>query len=124
MSESEVPEVLHRYLAMWSERDDELRRTLLAECVSDDVIFADPNDYHEGRDELFRNTRRFRKLFPGAELRRTSEVDIQNRRHRYTWRITLDGKVLMDGMDVTTINDDGRIERIDGFFGPIRPLES
>ena len=78
----------------------------------------------KGRDELFRNTRRFRKLFPGAELRRTSEVDIQNRRHRYTWRITLDGKVLMDGMDVTTINDDGRIERIDGFFGPIRPLES
>ena len=26
------------------------------------------------------------------------------------------------GFDVTTLNDDGLIERIDGFFGPLRLL--
>lgn len=124
MSEADVPEVLHTYLAMWREPDQAKREALLAECVSDDVVFADPQDYHEGRDALAANTKRFHETFPGAVLSRTSEVDIQNRRHRYTWRIELDGKTLIDGMDVTTLNDDGRIERIDGFFGPIQPLKA
>ena len=119
---AEVPEVLERYLEMWSERDGERRRRLIDECVSEDMIFADPRDYHEGRDALFTNTNRFRKLFPGAVLMRTSHVDTQHRRHRYTWRIELDGELLIEGMDVTTLDEAGLIERIDGFFGPIRPL--
>ena len=42
--------------------------------------------------------------------------------HAYLWNLIENDKVTLRGFDVTTLNDDGLIERIDGFFGPLRPL--
>lgn len=124
MSElTEIPQVLHTYLSFWNETDEVRRAAILDECVTDDVIFADPKDYHEGKAELAANGNRLHASYSDLVLSRTSGVDAQNRRHRYTWRIVANGKVLVEGMDVTTLNEDGFIERIDGFFGPIRPHE-
>ena len=120
---TEVPQVLRTYLSFWNERDAMRRSALLEQCVSTNVIFADPKDYHEGRAALADNATQLLAAYPSAVLSRTSGVDIQNRRHRYTWRIAVGDRVLMDGMDVTTLNEAGLIERIDGFFGPIRPHE-
>ena len=118
-----VPAALHTYLAFWNASDRAERDALLARCVTPEVIFADPQSYHEGLDALARNATAFHGKYPGAVLTRTSGIDTQNRRYRYTWRIEVAGRVLLDGMDVATLAPDGRIERVDGFFGPIRPHE-
>ena len=118
----DVPASLERYLMMWNERDAVRRRALIDQSVTEGMVFADPEQYHEGRDALATNTNRFRKRFPGAVLSRTSHVDVQHGRHRYTWRIVVGDRVLVDGMDVSTLDANGMIERVDGFFGPVRPL--
>ena len=118
-----LPEAFDHYLQMWNERDPDLVRGHLDRAVSEDVIFADPRDFHVGRDELHRNTTRFRRAFPDADLSITSGVDSQHDRYRYEWRIADGDNVILDGFDVATINPDGLIERVDGFFGPLPEAE-
>lgn len=113
------PEAFGHYLNMWNEREPDLVRGHLDRAVSEDMIFADPRDFHAGRDELHRNAKRFRRAFPNADLSVTSGVDSQNDRYRYEWRISDGDTVILDGFDVATVNADGLIERVDGFFGPL-----
>lgn len=120
----DMPESMQRYLEMWNESDATKRRALIEVAVAADMEFADPEQRHVGRDALAQNTDRFHERFPGATLFATSHVDVQHRRHRYTWRIVVGGDVLMDGMDVTTLDEVGLIQRVDGFFGPVRPLDA
>ena len=49
-----------------------------------------------------------------------SELDGHNNRYRYRWDLVKKGRVLVKGFDVTTLNNDGLVERIDGFFGDLR----
>ena len=116
-----LPEAFAHYLDMWNERDPGLVRGHLDKAVSEDMVFADPRDYHIGRDALHKNVRRFHRAFPGATLSITSGVDSQHDRYRYEWRIAVDDKVILDGFDVATLNAEGLIERVDGFFGPLPP---
>lgn len=115
MSEA-TPAAFDTYLAMWNEPDVDALMPYIEESCSPEVIFADPNEYTEGRDDLVAMAAKVKALIPGAAYRRVSGVDVQNRRYRYLWEIEFNGELLMQGMDVSTLNDDGLIERIDGFF--------
>ncbi|MEO1061916.1 MAG: nuclear transport factor 2 family protein [Actinomycetota bacterium] len=119
---TEMPTALQTYLRMWNERDVARAHELLAEAVTDDIVFADPHDFHEGRAEMERNVERFRRRFPTATLSLASGVDGQNDRYRYAWEIHVDRELLIEGFDVSTLAADGRIERVDGFFGPLPAL--
>ena len=112
-----IPEAMQHYLCMWNERDCELIRGHLDLAVSEDCLWVDPHNAHTGRDALESNVREFRKNFPTAVLGLASNVDGHNRRHRYEWKITVEDELLIAGFDVTTLNESGFIERVDGFFG-------
>lgn len=43
--------------------------------------------------------------------------------YRYEWIVYHGDEPLLPGMDVTRVDPRGRMERIDGFFGPIPPRE-
>ena len=118
---TQLPDALTHYLDMWNERNPELVRGHLDQAVSEDMLFVDPRDQHTGRDALHQNVRRFRRAFPDADLFLTTGVDGHNNRYRYNWRIAVGEQVILDGFDVTTLNDDELIERVDGFFGPLPP---
>lgn len=121
-----APDVLHRYMAMWNERDVEKVRTHLDSCVSESCLWVDPQHQHTGRDALEANVRGFRASFPDADLGLGSNVDGHNDRYRYEWLITTgdgpDTALLIRGFDVVTLDTDGMIERVDGFFGPLAPF--
>ncbi|MEM8904132.1 MAG: nuclear transport factor 2 family protein [Actinomycetota bacterium] len=119
---TDLPPALRTYLRMWNERDLDRARELLREAVTDDIVFADPQDFHEGREAMERNVERFNRAFPGAVLTLASGVDGQHDRYRYAWNIHVDGELLIEGFDVSTLAADGRIERVDGFFGPLPAL--
>jgi hypothetical protein len=111
------------YWSMWNERDLDLVRCHLQQAVTDDFVFCDPVNFHVGRDALERNVREFREQQPLALFVLGSGVDSHHDRCRYEWHLTRRGRVLVRGFDVATIADDGLIERIDGFFGPLPPLQ-
>ncbi len=113
---NDFPSVLETYWKMWNEPDHEALLPLIQTCCSDDVIFADPNAYKVGHAELVAMAIEVKEKIPNAIYRRASGFDLQNRRHRYLWEILYRSKVIVRGMDVTTLNEAGLIERIDGFF--------
>ncbi|MFE3329776.1 nuclear transport factor 2 family protein [Streptomyces sp. NPDC059176] len=112
-----VPEVFTHYLAAWNEQDPDRIRGHLDLAASRDVLFVDPANTTTGLDQLEDMIRDARVKTPGATYGRVSGIDGHNRRYRYRWEVRIDGRVAVSGMDVTTVDASGRIERIDGFFG-------
>ncbi|MEL6890130.1 MAG: nuclear transport factor 2 family protein [Actinomycetota bacterium] len=118
----DTPAALRTYFEMWNERDLARAFELLNEAVTDDVLFVDPRDHHEGRAAMEHNVRRFNRAFQTARISFASGVDGHHDRFRYAWHIHVDGELLLEGFDVATLAADGRIERVDGFFGPLPAL--
>lgn len=119
---SEIPDSFHHYLAAWNEPDVGAIRAHLEKSVASDVLFVDPANTTHGIDELEAMIRKARVDRPTAAYLRTSGVDGHNRRYRYAWAVHIDGKLVMPGMDVTTVREDGTIAQIDGFFGELPAL--
>ena len=119
---SEIPDSFPHYLAAWNEPDVEAVRAHLEKSVAPDVLFVDPANTTRGVDELEAMIRKARIERPTAEYLRTSGVDGHNRRYRYAWAVHIDGKPVIVGMDFVTVDEDGAIVQIDGFFGELPPL--
>ena len=119
----DLPAAMTNYLLMWNEMDSDAIRGHLDLAVSEDCVWVDPQHAHIGRDALEENVRGFRKKYTTAQLGLASRVDGHNQRYRYEWVIKMDGELLIRGFDVATINDDGLIERVDGFFGTLERIE-
>jgi len=115
---TEPPVSFNRYLDAWNERDPDRIAGHLAGAVTADVVFADPANHTTGPGELEAMIRTARADLPTAEYLLTSGVDGgHDRRYRYLWAVKIDGEIAVRGMDCTTVDADGRISRIDGFFG-------
>jgi hypothetical protein len=112
------PDALIHYSALWNERDTARLDGHATRAVSDDVEFIDPANRAKGREALVTMVRETRVAMPDASYLLTSGVDGHNNRYRYSWIVINEGAVAVTGMDVTTLNADGLVERIDGFFGP------
>ena len=119
-----IPEALDHYRSAWNERDTQRIRAHLDRSVTDDVLFTDPAHTTKNVDELEAMIREARETLPEAEYALASNIDGHNNRYRYRWEVRRPGEQPVPGMDVTTLNAAGRIERIDGFFGDFTPLEA
>ncbi len=115
----EAPKVLERMMAMWNERDLETIRGDIDEIFSKEVIFIDPANSIVGHDAFETMVREFRARFPDADISHSSGFDQHHGLVRYHWEIRQEDKLLMTGFDVCEINQDGRVCRVEGFFGPI-----
>ena len=111
-------------LAVWNERDLTRIRKHIDETIAENVIFADPNNFIHGRDAFEEMVKEFRLKYPEAVVKRTSGIDSHNRRYRYGWGIYGGGVLVLRGIDVVQLNEKGLIERIDGFFGDLPPMDS
>lgn len=110
---------LDAMMVMWNERDMTKVRGRLNAIMAADVEFCDPLHHIYGLDAFEAMVRKFRSDYPRADLTRTSVIDSHHDRYRYEWLIVQDGKVVIPGFDVAQIGVDGKIKRIDGFFGPL-----
>jgi hypothetical protein len=111
------------YWAMWNEHDLSLVRGHLDRAVTDDFIFCDPLHWYVGRDALEDNVKTFRTQYPKASFNMGSGFDHHHNRYRYQWKLMVGSRLLVLGLDIVTVNDNGLLERIDGFFGPIPELD-
>lgn len=110
-------ENLEKMMAIWNTADaDEIER-LTAEALEHNVHFADPNHNIVGRKAFVEMVHLVQKQIPGATYARNSEIDFQNNFCRYHWKIDMGDKRLMNGFDMTEVNDAGKIVKVIGFFG-------
>ena len=109
-------------LAAWNEADPAQVRSHLDRALAPEVEFIDPSVHTNGIDEFEANVHEVQRQIPGATYSRTSVVDSHHHLYRYSWQIRQGTDVLMDGFDVTEVNDDGLVTRVLGFFGPLSDL--
>jgi hypothetical protein len=58
--------------------------------------------------------------FPDHRFRRVSGVDAHHDQLRFAWELVgPDGAVVLAGIDVGEVAEDGRLRRITGFFGEL-----
>lgn len=114
-----LPPVLAQMLNAWNEMDLTKVRSHLEQALAPDVVFADPNYLVNGIDEFEQMVIEFRNKYPDAECLHSSGYDSHHNRYRYQWQVKVGGAVGIQGYDVTTLNDDGLVARVDGFFGEI-----
>jgi hypothetical protein len=112
-------EVLDTYGDAWNEKDETKRRQLLEKCWADDGTFTDPQSDIAGREALVAHIAEFQAQFDRAQIMPTSTADEHHGMVRFTWRIlAADGSTMLDGIDFSTLAEDGRIQKTVGFFGP------
>lgn len=113
------PESLDTMMAAWNEPDPKRVRGHLDRALSPSVVFIDPSIVTRGIDEFEANVHEVHRRLPGAEYRRASGVDHHHDIVRYAWEIHQDGELVLPGFDVTQLDEDGRVLRVLGFFGPL-----
>lgn len=113
------PNSLDHMLAAWNESDPSMVRSHLERALASGVEFVDPSVETHGLDEFEANVHNVQAGLPGAEYSRTSGVDSHHGLHRYSWQISRDGEIVVTGFDVTEVDDDGKVKRVLGFFGPL-----
>ncbi len=113
-------EIVQAYMAAWNEHDETERRALLDRAWADDGRYTDTMSDAPGREALVALISQFHQRMPGASIIATSGIDEHHGRLRFTWKMTArDGSTGMEGIDVGQVADDGRLQSITGFFGPL-----
>jgi hypothetical protein len=115
------PVSLDRMLAVWNLRELEALPARLREVLAEGVVFIDPTIVTTGLAEFEANVRDFRRRYPEAVIERSSAVDSHHNLHRYHWEITVQGRRLVAGFDVSETDAQGKVCRVLGFFGPLAP---
>ncbi|MBK6615807.1 nuclear transport factor 2 family protein [Ottowia sp.] len=116
--------LIDRYCQGWSDPDADTRARLLREVLTPDATYADPHTPAAlPVDALIGHIAAVMARFPGAQVRRTSRVDVHHDAARFHWQVALaGGGTLPESVDFIDLEPGhGRIRRIVGFFGPIDP---
>lgn len=107
------------YMAAWGEVDEAERRELLETGWADDGVYLDPSGRAEGRDALVAHIAGFQRTFADHAMQPASGFDHHDRYIRFAWKMfDPSGKEILEGVDFGEFDDDGRLKRIVGFFGP------
>ncbi|MEO1221823.1 MAG: nuclear transport factor 2 family protein [Pseudomonadota bacterium] len=120
---SKYMENLEKMMAIWNTTDPAEIDRLTEEALEHNVHFADPNHNIIGRKAFIKMVHQVQKQIPGAVYSHNSEIDMQNNFCRYHWKIDLGEKRLMDGFDMTEVNDAGKIVKVIGFFQRLNPAD-
>jgi hypothetical protein len=110
--------VVDAYFAAWNEADAVKRLGHVSAAFTDACHYVDPLSDVTGHAGVVDMIEGVRAQFAGASLQRTGDIDPHHHVARFPWNATgADGAVIVAGIDVVVIGDDGRISALAGFFG-------
>lgn len=111
-------QIVDSCFAMWNEADRTARLAHIAAAWAPECHYVDPLNDVTGYDALADMVEGVRAQFPGATLQRTGDIDAHHNVLRFPWSATgTDGAVIVAGIDVCVLAEDGRIQALAGFFG-------
>jgi phytoene dehydrogenase-like protein len=118
----DVPNLIDRYCQAWTEPNAGHRAELLASVWATNATYTDPSVHAASAEELLAHIAMVQRRRPGAKVLRTSHVDVHHNLARFAWHVVqADGTALPEGLDLAFITPGrAKIERIIGFFGPLR----
>ncbi len=108
------------HLAAYTEPDPARRGQLIARAWAEDGRLLDPPLTGEGHGGISAAADALLGHYADHRFRRTSAVDEHHGQLRYTWELAApDGAVVLTGIDVAELAEDGRLARVTGFFGEL-----
>lgn len=100
------------YLSAWSAIPDEVRRRLLRESVTEDVVFRNPMQTRVGLDDVVKHLEGFQQRSPNGSFVSVAMLGWENNALA-TWQfVDAEGKRGFTGFDVLHFDDRGRITSI------------
>src|SRR4051812_9324044 len=115
ISVDELTTTIDGYLSAWNETDAGRRAELVARVWADDGRLIDPPLAAEGHTGISDMAAALQAQFPGHTFRRASGIDTHHGYLRFAWELVgPDGTVVLAGVDVGELADDGRLSRITG----------
>ena len=114
------PVSIEKTLEVWNTSEPTKKAELVEAALEHNIHFVDPNYNIVGRKEFLDMVAEVQNRIPGAVYSHASSIDTHNNHCRYHWAIHRDGSLLMEGFDVTEVNDGGKIVKITGFFGELK----
>jgi hypothetical protein len=108
------------YLEMLNETDADRRAALVEQVWADDGCWIDPPFEAQGRAAINDAVGGVQQQFPGAYFRQVSGVDAHHDLFRFAWELVgADDAVIVGGIDVGQVAEDGRFRRVTGFLGEL-----
>jgi len=118
-----IVDTIDMHLQAYAMADANRRDELVAAAWNADGELLDPPLEGRGRAEISALADVVLTHYAGHRFVRTTAVDAHHGFARYGWNLTApDGTVAVSGIDVAQFDDDGKLLRIVGFFGPLEPL--
>jgi hypothetical protein len=116
----DVAAIVDLHLRAYCEPDAARRAALVAQAWSADGVLIDPPFDGTGHDGIAAMADVVLTHYPAHTFRRTTAVDAHHTFARYGWSLEApDGTIAVTGTDVVEMDDDGRLQRIVGFFGEL-----
>jgi len=129
VNQRSLEEVVLAYIEAWSSPDEAVRRELLDMSLADDASYTDPAYEVRGREEIATHIGRslsgeaYDGAGAGGRIPISSGADQHHGMIRFAWVLVDPQDVpVLEGMDVVELTDDGRLQRITGFFGALPPI--
>lgn len=115
-----ITTIVDTYLSSLHETDAATRAEMVAAAWAPEGRFVDPLQEAKGHAALADIAPAVEQLYPGARFRRLSAVDAHHEFIRFAWDLVAqDGSVIVAGIDVGMVGDDGKLLGIVGFFGDL-----
>jgi hypothetical protein len=117
-----MSDLVDRYLAVWNETDAGRRRDLLHATFTPGCRYVDPGTDVHGVGALdaaiAAAQQQLGALFPGEPLRPLGTPDAHHDVVRFRWGVgrAEDGEPALIGFDVLTLDDQGSVSSVAGFF--------
>jgi len=118
-----IVDTIDMHLQAYAMADPDRRGELVAAAWNADGELLDPPLEGRGRAEISALADVVLTHYVGHRFVRTTAVDAHHGFARYGWELTgPDGAVAVSGIDVVQFDDEGKLLRIVGFFGPLEPV--
>ncbi|MEX0783910.1 MAG: nuclear transport factor 2 family protein [Dehalococcoidia bacterium] len=115
-----VAETVDTYLASLGQADPAARAAMIATAWTPNGRYVDPARDVTGAEAMEATIAGVQEHTPGATFRRTTGIDQHHEYLRFGWEMVgPDGAVVLAGIDVGSLSEDGKLKGICGFFGDL-----
>ena len=121
---TDLSTVVDSWLEAYAEPDMERRTNLIEQAWSPEGRLVDPPLEGTGYTGLSEAADLVNTHYAGHTFRRVTGIDTHHEFVRYGWQlVSPDGAVVIAGIDVGEVAEDGRLVKVTGFFGDLPSLD-
>jgi hypothetical protein len=122
---TDLSTVVDSWLEAYAEPDIERRTKLIEQAWSPEGRLVDPPLEGTGYAGLSEAADLVNTHYAGHTFRRVTGIDTHHEFVRYGWQLVgPDGAVVIAGIDVGEVAEDGRLVKVTGFFGDLPAIEA